>query len=100
MPGGLPQKNLKWSSLHYVPMKQWREEDDKPTPTRIMSARNCGHETTVCEDCVDSWAEDWIVYFRRTVGGRMLLSNFKARYPGRRLEKHTEDDIQGSGLVK
>lgn len=47
---------------------------DGPTRIGIVSERNCDHCETICRtpDCIRGWMIDWILYFKRTAGGRQL----------------------------
>jgi hypothetical protein len=83
----MPSHNL--SGYSYVPMKM-RDSDDsvKPSPTPIKSPARCGHVHEVCVDCLETWELDWIVYFRRTVGGRRLAMD-----SGRNPKSPTTDEV-------
>jgi hypothetical protein len=41
-------------------------------PVRIRTPRRCDHSQTVCLECAESWMFDWVLYFDRTEGGRLL----------------------------
>jgi len=41
-------------------------------PVRIRTPRRCDHCETVCVECAESWMFDWVFYFDRTAGGRLL----------------------------
>jgi hypothetical protein len=41
-------------------------------PVRIRTPRRCDHSQTVCPECAESWMFDWVLYFDRTEGGRLL----------------------------
>ncbi len=41
-------------------------------PVRIRTPRRCDHSQTVCQECAESWMFDWVLYFDRTEGGRLL----------------------------
>jgi hypothetical protein len=61
------------SGNFYVPMRlRGDNETERPTPTKIAAESRCEHETTICADCADSWEADWIIYWKRTKGGRHL----------------------------
>lgn len=81
----------------YVPARE-RTDGSSLIRLRIVSERNCDHETTICmgklpEDddslvsltdaktCIESWSLDWELLFGRTVGGRRLQEVQDARYP-------------------
>ena len=70
--------DLKLSGTAYVPMRLKTDpESTPPTPVKILTVNNCQHETTVCHECIDSWAEDWIIFFNRTAGGRKLRGGYQ-----------------------
>jgi hypothetical protein len=63
----------------YVPtiLKETDELLEKPRPTKILQARNCGHVATICTDCAHEWERDFKVLYERTAGGRLLKATKK-----------------------
>jgi len=38
----------------------------------VRTPRRCDHGETVCRECAETWMLDWVFYFNRTAGGRLL----------------------------
>jgi hypothetical protein len=51
---------------------------DDPTLGRqkikVFSVKRCAHVETVCDDCVDQWAQDYTVHFSSTAAGRNMVA--------------------------
>lgn len=79
----------------YVPAVE-RIDESNSFKLRIVSPRNCNHETTICKGeldkddnslayfagartCIESWQLDWKLLFNRTAGGRSLKEWLDAR---------------------
>jgi hypothetical protein len=64
------------SSSNYLSMKERNPESGTPdrwTPTPVRTPDRCDHVTRVCSECWRIWNQDWMIRFRSTTAGRLMI---------------------------